>query len=132
MFAPRTGVPLVAAAIVLGGVGALLGLRQPPTVLSLDLGWIVLVGLWAFLAAFFRDPERSIGDGIVSAADGRVREVGPVGSELLVSVFMNVTDVHVNRLPWAGRVAEVGDAGAGHRAAYRTDADRNVARTYRL
>ena len=132
MFAPRTGVPLAAAALALVAGGAAVALRLLPASGPLIAAFAIAVGLWAFLAAFFRDPERPVGEGVVSAADGRVREVRVAGDELLVSVFMNVTDVHVNRLPWDGRFVDVGTGGAGHRAAYRPDADRNVARSYRL
>ncbi|MGI0155599.1 MAG: phosphatidylserine decarboxylase, partial [Thermoplasmata archaeon] len=86
----------------------------------------------AFLAAFFRDPARSPGDGVVSAADGRVRAVERDGDRWRVSVFMNVTNVHVNRLPVDARIESIGDAGSGHRPAYRTDAGHNARRSYLL
>lgn len=69
--------------------------------------------LWAaaaFSLYFFRDPEREIpqGDVAVSPADGKVLSVVPVAPELTrVSIFMNVFDVHVNRAPIGGRVADV-------------------------
>ncbi len=132
MFAPRSGGPLVLAALVLllvGGLGAVGVLSFTLPTLAL---WVALCATWTFFAWFFRDPERSPGEGVVSAADGRVREVQERGDELLISVFMNVTDVHVNRAPLAATFARVGDAGAGHRAAFRPDAERNVARTYEL
>ncbi len=132
MFAPRTGVPLLLAALLLAALGVFLAVHRPPVAGAADAGWVVLVAGWAFLAAFFRDPERPAGEGIVSAADGRVRDVRTIDGELLVSVFMNVSNVHVNRLPWDGRFVEVDDGGAGHRAAYRPDAWRNVSRSYRL
>jgi phosphatidylserine decarboxylase len=72
-------------------------------------------GLPMFLAAafclnFFRDPEREIpgGDVVVSPADGRILCVRPESpAETLISVFMNVFDVHVNRSPIGGRITEV-------------------------
>lgn len=115
-------------------VGAILLLRFFPFVpwvfLALVGVWGVAFAFWLFLVAFFRDPERAIGADIVSAADGRVREVREVGSELLISVFMNVSDVHVNRVPLAGTFASVRETGSGKRPAYRPDADQNVARIY--
>jgi phosphatidylserine decarboxylase len=67
-----------------------------------------------FLAYFFRDPERVAPTGddlILSAADGKVISIKPVrdvefiGEEgTLISVFMSVFDVHVNRIPLSGRV----------------------------
>jgi phosphatidylserine decarboxylase len=64
----------------------------------------------AFCLYFFRDPERTIpgGDVVVSPADGKVLAVAPEGPERLrISIFMNVFDVHVNRAPIGGRVADV-------------------------
>lgn len=72
-----------------------------------------------FLAVcfFFRDPERvtPAGEGVVvSAADGKVvsirevsggREGAPDGIQ--VSVFLSIFDVHVNRIPFSGRVRAV-------------------------
>ncbi|MGC2035626.1 MAG: phosphatidylserine decarboxylase [Thermoplasmata archaeon] len=91
---------------------------------------VVLLGLGGFFGWFFRDPERAPGTGIVSAADGRVRAVSLEGERWRISVFMNVTDVHVNRFPWAGRVRSVSDAGQGFRPAYVPEAEHNVQRHY--
>lgn len=78
-----------------------------------------MVGLVAFalVANFFRDPERFPPDdplAIVAPADGRVLAVDSVeddrfqkGPALRISIFMSPVDVHVNRIPWSGRVAEV-------------------------
>ena len=67
-----------------------------------------------FIAYFFRDPERIVPRGddlILSAADGKVISIKPVkdvefiGKEgILISVFMSVLDVHVNRIPISGQV----------------------------
>ena len=74
--------------------------------------------LTAWCAYFFRDPERATPtrDGlIVSAADGVVQTVDQAappqelamgaGARWRVAVFMNVFDVHVNRIPADGTVA---------------------------
>jgi phosphatidylserine decarboxylase len=69
-----------------------------------------LFAVAAFCLYFFRDPEREIpaGNVAVSPADGRVLAVAADGPERMrVSIFMNVFDVHVNRAPIGGRVAEV-------------------------
>lgn len=67
-----------------------------------------------FCLWFFRDPERSIPpfSGImVSPADGKVVEVFETeyeGREVTkISIFMNVFNVHVNRMPVAGTVTAV-------------------------
>jgi phosphatidylserine decarboxylase len=83
------------------------------------LGWsAVILTLWC--AYFFRDPARvtPTQEGLViSPADGRVSlivdVVPPPELDLSrqkvtrVSVFMNVFDVHVNRAPCAGRLAQI-------------------------
>src|SRR6202167_236001 len=65
-----------------------------------------------FCLYFFRDPDRSIPDGpvAVSPADGKV--VGIIGDGAgaectRISIFLNIFDVHVNRAPIAGRIANV-------------------------
>lgn len=73
--------------------------------------------LTAFVAWFFRDPER-VPPGepgtVISPADGRVVFIGdwPPGRTnaepgKMVSVFMSVFDVHVNRAPVSGKVVAV-------------------------
>jgi phosphatidylserine decarboxylase len=75
------------------------------------LGWIGLI-LTVWCACFFRDPDRVTpqGDGLViSPADGVIQmitdaapppELGMADTPLKrVSVFMNVFDCHVNRMP---------------------------------
>jgi phosphatidylserine decarboxylase len=132
VFAPGAGRYLGAAAAVLLVLAAL------PVVGAVSLSSVWAGGLaaglavWLFFAVFFRDPERPRGDGIVSAADGRVRAVDREGNVWRISVFMNVTNVHVNRFPLDGEVVAIENSGEGFRAAYRPDADRNVQRRYRL
>jgi phosphatidylserine decarboxylase len=92
----------------------------------------ILSGIWIFFAIFFRDPERNPGDGAVSAADGRVTLVAEEEGRWRIAVFMNVTDVHVNRFPLDAEVETVEDSGAGFRPAYAPDAMHNVQRRYRL
>ncbi|MEE9615280.1 MAG: phosphatidylserine decarboxylase family protein, partial [Thermodesulfobacteriota bacterium] len=65
----------------------------------------------------FRDPEREVppgDDSIISPADGRVIKVEPASEDTLlkgeatkISIFMNVFNVHVNRVPASGRVTAV-------------------------
>lgn len=132
MFAPGVGRPLVGGAVALAVVSALGGADLLPRTFALIAlilaGWAV----WAFLALFFRDPERAPGEGIVSPADGRVREVGQNADTLLVSIFMNVYDVHVNRFPIDAKVERVEEAGKGFRPAYAAGAAHNVRRAYHL
>ncbi len=52
---------------------------------------------------FFRDPERKIGEGVVSPADGRIDFLE--GNRL--EIFMNLFDCHVNRSPVDGRISKI-------------------------
>jgi phosphatidylserine decarboxylase len=65
--------------------------------------------LAAFCLYFFRDPDREIPPGpvAVSPADGKVVVVKPENGGQRISIFLNVFDVHVNRTPIPGRVADV-------------------------
>lgn len=77
---------------------------------------LVTLGLWVFIVAFFRDPHRVIPTdpkALLSPADGvithleEVDEPGFEGKMFRVSIFLSVFNVHVNRMPRAGRVARV-------------------------
>ena len=82
-------------------------------------GWVFLI-LTLWVCYFFRDPERvtPVGEGlVVSPADGRVNLISTVlpPPELdlppvpmtRVSVFMNVFDCHVNRVPVTGKIGQI-------------------------
>ncbi|MGZ3606451.1 MAG: phosphatidylserine decarboxylase family protein [Syntrophales bacterium] len=70
-----------------------------------------------FVTWFFRNPEREFPDtakAVISPADGEVIRIDNVvendflkGPAQKISVFMNVFDVHVNRIPYSGTVAEI-------------------------
>jgi len=70
-----------------------------------------------FILYFFRDPERVVPDdprAVVSPADGKVILIEKVTDErflhdraLKVSIFMNIFNVHVNRIPYDGVVREI-------------------------
>ncbi len=84
------------------------------------------VALAAAVLAFHRDPDREPdGPGVLAPADGRVSVVREEGDRVRVGVFMNVTDVHVNRAPLAGRVTDVEHVPGGHRPAFTKDSERN-------
>jgi phosphatidylserine decarboxylase len=103
----------------------------PPSPGGLALA-VVTGGAWLFFASFFRDPERAVGPEIVSAADGRVAVLAREGDRWRIGVFMNVTDVHVNRFPLDAVVERIVPSGRGHRPAYRAEASHNVQRSYEL
>jgi phosphatidylserine decarboxylase len=83
---------------------------------SVALGVVGLI-LTAWCIWFFRDPERTPPadpSAVISAADGRVQmitraapppELGMGPAELTrISIFLNVFNVHVNRVPASGRI----------------------------
>ena len=83
-----------------------------------------------FFLLFFRDPEREIGNGIVIPADGRIREISDVtdsdvGKCTLVSTFMNVYNVHVNRMPFDGIIKDVVHHPGSHLPAFKKESERN-------
>jgi phosphatidylserine decarboxylase len=118
-------IPLVLGALLLF-VDA--GIGSP----YLWLGLLALV-LAAFLANFFRDPERVLAEGLVSPADGLVTEVREAeDGGAVVVVFMNVHDVHVNRAPCDGTVAKRTYRAGSHVPAWRKDSDRNESMTWDL
>jgi phosphatidylserine decarboxylase len=101
----REGWPHVAIALVLAILATwLLGWWSVPF-------WLLLV----FVLQFFRDPHREIPQlpgMVLSPADGRVMMVGKARDPYLdrdalkVSVFMNVFNVHSNRVPVSGTVVK--------------------------
>lgn len=88
-----------------------------PAVGSLLLGFFqlwpiasALAAVAAFMAFFFRDPERvspEDDDLILSAADGRVTRIETTTDGKVVSVFLSPLDVHINRAPIAGTITRV-------------------------
>ena len=73
--------------------------------------WIVV----AFIVQFFRDPPRQIPDApgaVICPADGKVIALGEIEDPYLkrpakrVSIFMNVFNVHSNRIPVTGKISE--------------------------
>ena len=82
---------------------------------ALSWFWVtgLFVGLFLFVTWFFRDPERSVPEdpnAIVSPGDGKIVEIISEKDPLLdeaytrVSIFLNVFNVHVNRVPISGKI----------------------------
>lgn len=75
---------------------------------------------------FHRDPERSPPpSGVVAPADGRVSVLRSEGDRIRLGVFMNVTDVHVNRAPMGGTVRDVEHTPGKHLPAFTKESERN-------
>lgn len=93
------GLGFVIVAVIVWCVSHSLWLVALPVVLAMFFLW------------FFRDPSRKVPDGpglIVSPGDGKVEQVEwiefPDGGRLRMTIFLNVFDVHVNRVPVGGVV----------------------------
>jgi len=122
----RAGAPFIAGALVPAAI--LAGTRR--------YGWAAgCAALGAFFAYFFRDPDRRIpvGEGlVVSPADGRVMAAGPAdvrwsppGHWLQITIFLSPLDVHINRIPVAGRVTRIEYRRGRFLPAYKEDACEN-------
>lgn len=109
------GVPIVKEGFPFIGIGA------GVTLLAWLLGWTVVVvvagGLTLFTAWFFRNPARVVPQGpglVVAPGDGTViaveEEFEPRfinDRSVRLSIFLNVLDVHVNRIPCEGVVENI-------------------------
>lgn len=85
-----------------------------------NLGWvqypiyIICFGFFLFILQFFRNPKRhapNIPNGLISPADGKVVVITTVHEKRffkkemqMVSIFMSPFNVHVNRVPFNGKV----------------------------
>jgi phosphatidylserine decarboxylase len=79
---------------------------------------------------FFRDPERNIGNEIVAPADGKIREISKIkdddiGDCTKISTFMNLHNVHVNRMPFDGIIKDVVHINGAHLPAFKKESERN-------
>jgi phosphatidylserine decarboxylase len=79
---------------------------------------------------FFRDPLRNIGKGIVACADGRIREISDIkdddiGDCIKVSTFMNLYNVHVNRMPLDGTIKNFIHTKGFHLPAFKKESEKN-------
>ena len=95
----------------------------------------VIAGIFSLLLVFslnfFRDPDRKIPEGeniIISPADGKVTTVITINdpdvgeNSKLVSIFLNVFNVHANRVPISGEVISVSHKDGQFVSAFRHDA----------
>lgn len=118
----RAGAPFIAGALV--PAAALVALRKP--------GWATpFVALSAFMAYFFRDPDRRVPAdplAVVSPADGQIMvagpgepDVAPPGDWQQISIFLSPIDVHINRVPFGGKVTRIAYQPGQFLPAYRAD-----------
>lgn len=86
-------------------------------VLDYELAAFAASLLTAFVLYFFRDPSRIVPDApdaFVCPADGKIILVEQIFDDRFVneqvykiSIFMNIFNVHVNRLPFSGKVESI-------------------------
>jgi phosphatidylserine decarboxylase len=86
--------------------------------------------IFCVLIIFFRDPQRIIGEGIVAVADGIIREINhetdtDIGASIKISTFMNIHNVHVNRMPASGTIHEMKYYPGSHIPAFKKESERN-------
>ena len=101
---------IVLATVVLGGCALGLGWLYPPLAAP-------FVVVWLWVLTFFRDPNRQRAHGpgeLCAPADGTVTEITNVensdvigGPAVRVGIFLSLFNVHINRMPCAGRVRSV-------------------------
>lgn len=112
MFA-REGYPFIAFSCVLTLLLVSAAVKLSSLVLAVPA--VISAMVAAFVLYFFRNPERTPPadeNAVVAPADGTVIVVErvpetPLGTEALkISIFMSVFNVHVNRVPFSGRVVE--------------------------
>lgn len=82
------------------------------------------------LCIFFRNPERKIGKGVVAVADGVVREIvekvdKDIGKCTMISTFMNIHNVHVNRMPINGVIKNISYYKGSHIPAFKKESEKN-------
>jgi len=110
----KDGYPWVLVPLAAGLATGLLYLLLWPALPLLALALVLLL-LAAFMAYFFRDPQRAVPSEsglVVSPADGKVTRIEKLAgdsaeSPTVVSIFLSPFDVHVNRAPIAGEVIDV-------------------------
>jgi len=92
---------------------------------------LLLLALGCFVCYFFRNPRRRIPQGrnlVVSPADGRIVRIAPAPMSpaatggRLVSIFLGLFDVHVNRAPVDGILEEIEYRRGRFKAAFRHEA----------
>jgi phosphatidylserine decarboxylase len=104
----REGYPFIALCALITLTCALLGFA---------LASFIGLAFTVFVTYFFRDPSRITPDdpkAVICPADGRVILIKEINDErflkervLKISIFMNVFNVHVNRVPLTGTVENI-------------------------
>lgn len=104
----REGYPFILPLVIFAISSAVLGV----TWLFIGLSCVAIFVIW-----FFRNPERNtpnVPKMLVSPADGKIIRIDEVerndlikGRFKKISIFMNIFNVHVNRIPYSGQVQSI-------------------------
>ena len=91
---------------------------------------ILFIVISFVLVIFFRDPQRKTGKGIVAVADGVIREISKetdkdVGECTKISTFMNIYNVHVNRMSLSGEIKDIVHHDGAHIPAFKKESEKN-------
>lgn len=91
---------------------------------------LLLFIIFCLLIIFFRDPQRKIGEEIVAVADGIIREIthesdNEIGRCIKISTFMNIHNVHVNRMPLSGIIKNITHYSGAHIPAFKKESEKN-------
>lgn len=122
----RDGAPFIAVSAVPAAAAAMTGHRRLAALLAV---------LPLAIGAFFRDPDRPVdlgatvdADLVLAPADGKVMHVGvpqdgvaPEGEWQQISIFLALTDVHINRTPMGGTVRSVSHRPGRYLAAFTAE-----------
>lgn len=117
----KGGIPIIVSSFATGvAILMFYSILKLPALIILSTCVLVFT---TFTTFFFRDPERMIGDDIVSPADGRILKISQVedrdiGRCVSISIFMSLFDVHVNRIPVDGKILKVVREKGAHHPAY--------------
>lgn len=108
---------------VLSLIFILLFRYHPSTFLLILFMFFFFLGCTVSL--FFRDPERKIPAGddlILSPADGTIQSIKTVDGQTIITIFLSVLNVHINRTPVGGVVKRAVYKPGKFLAAFREDA----------
>jgi phosphatidylserine decarboxylase len=115
---------------ILWGTAVFLFLRMKNSGTGLLL--TLITGLWGLILYFFRDPNRQTVDEpglVVGPGDGEIVEIAPFTEftylqeeTIRVSMFLSVTNVHIQRVPLGGKVTIVDHRPGRYLQAFRPEA----------
>ena len=120
----KYGYPYIALLLTVGVILVWLDDLSPSIIgqLVLILNYILL----CFVVYFFRDPWRRVSEEpglIVAPADGKIMEIKEVDlngqPSIQIIIFLSVFNVHINRIPYAGKIISTDYKKGKFHAAYK-------------